>query len=46
MCQSIGAAGFAASTKIGVAAVAGAGRGWVGRLWPGDKKSNNEAPEK
>ena len=44
-CQSIGAAGFAASTKFGVAAVAGAGGGWVGGLWPGGKKNNKDYSE-
>ena len=43
MCQSVGAAGFAASTTTGVAAVGTGIGGLVGGLWPGDKKSNNEA---
>ena len=43
VCQSVGAAGFATSTVTGVAA-AGAGAGGVlGGLWPGDKKTENEA---
>ena len=45
VCQSVGAAGFAASTTTGVA-VAGTGiGGLVGGLWPGGKKSNNEASD-
>ena len=43
MCQSVGAAGFAASTTAGVAAAGTGIGGLVGGLWPGDKKSNNEA---
>ena len=45
MCQSIGAAGLAASRKIGVAAFGTGIGGLVGGLWPGGKKSNKEASE-
>ena len=45
MCQSVGAAGFAASTTTGVAAVGTGIGGLVGGLWPGGKKSNKEASE-
>ena len=45
MCQSIGAAGLAASTKIGVATIGTGIGGLVGGLWPGGKKNNIEASE-
>ena len=45
MCQSVGAAGFAASTTTGVAAVGTGIGGLVGGLWPGGKKSNNDTSE-
>merc|ERR1712018_702002 len=46
MCQSVGTAGFAASTTTGVAAVGTGIGGLVGGLWPGGKKTNEEASEK
>ena len=43
--QSVGAAGFAASTTTGVAVASTSIGGLVGGLWPGGKKSNNEASD-
>ena len=45
MCQSIGAAGLAASTKLGVAAFGTGIGGLVEGLWPGGKKNSIEASE-
>ena len=45
MCQSVGAAGFATSTVTGVAAGGAAAGGVLGGLWPGGKKTEDEASD-
>ena len=45
MCQSVRAAGFATSTVTGVAAGGAAAGGVLGGLWPGGKKTENEASD-